>query len=246
QALVAASRTVEGRDPHSLHSYFLRPGDPSKPVLYDVDRIRDGKSFTTRRVNAIQSGEAIFSMAVSFQVEERSFTHQFDMPDVPPPEDLPSDRERRMAIVDKIPQEYQENFVSERAIELRPIDDVDMFRPKKRPPHQSVWMRVRDALPDDLATQQCALAYASDMTLLDTSLLPHGVGWMDNRLQSVSLDHSMWFHRPFRADEWLLYVQDSPAAWGARGFTRGSIYTRDGRLVVSVTQEGLVRYWDEA
>jgi acyl-CoA thioesterase-2 len=241
QALVAASRTVEGRFCHSLHAYFLVPGDPRVPILYEVDRSRDGTSFSSRRVVAIQHGRQIFHMSVSFHISEPGLEHQIDPPSVPPPEALPSEDDFRRQMADKVPAEYRDHFLRKRPIELRPIDKADVFRPEKRPPHQAVWVRATGALPQDVALQQCVLAYASDMTLLDTSLLPHGIGWFDSHIQIASIDHAMWFHRPFRADEWLLYVQDSPSASDARGFSRGLVYTQAGKLVASVAQEGLMR-----
>ena len=245
QALVAASRTVdEPRPAHSLHAYFIRPGDPAAPILYTVDRDRDGKSFTTRRVVAIQHGRPIFNMAVSFQIEEEGVEHQFDMPDVPGPEGLLSDRELRIRDGDRIPEKFRSHWLRERPIEIRPVDPRDMFAPDKRPPVQHVWFRVAGPIGGGRALHQCMLAYASDMTLLDTCILPHGISWVNPKLQSASLDHALWFHEPFRADEWLLYAQDSPRASGARGLNRGSIYTRDGRLVASVAQEGLIRIRD--
>jgi len=245
QALVAATRTVEERVCHSLHAYFLLPGDPKVPILYEVDRSRDGKSFSSRRVVAIQHGRPIFHMSVSFQVEEPGLEHQIDAPDVPRPETLPSEDDFRRDMADKIPEKYREHFLRKRPIELRPVDRTDIFCPKKQPPHQSVWVRATGALPADVALQQCVLAYASDMTLLDTGLMPHGIGWFDDRIQMASIDHAMWFHRPFRADQWLLYVQDSPSASGARGFNRGLIYDENGKLVASVAQEGLMRLRDQ-
>jgi acyl-CoA thioesterase-2 len=246
QALVAASRTVEDPRPaHSLHAYFIRPGDPAHPILYTVERDRDGKSFTTRRVVAVQHGRAIFNMAVSFQVEEPGPEHQFDMPDVPGPNGLATQRELRAAVADKVPERFRDMWLRERPIEIRPVNPRDMFRPEPREPVQHVWFRVGGRLAsDDLALHQCMLAYASDMTLLDTCTLPHGLIWTSPKLQSASLDHALWFHSRFRADEWLLYAQDSPRAAGARGFNRGSIYTQDGRLVASVAQEGLIRVRD--
>jgi len=241
QALVAATRTVEARLCHSLHAYFLLPGDPKVPILYEVDRSRDGKSFSSRRVVAIQHGRQIFHMSVSFQVEEPGLEHQIDAPAVPSPEDLPSEDDFRRKMADKIPADYREHFLRQRPIELRPVDRADIFRPEKRPPRQAVWVRATGQLPDNLALHQCVLAYASDMTLLDTALMPHGIGWFSDEIQMASLDHAMWFHRRFRADDWLLYVQDSPSASGARGFNRGLIYTRGGTLVASVAQEGLMR-----
>jgi acyl-CoA thioesterase-2 len=242
QALVAASRTVTPeRHAHSLHGYFLRPGDTMAPILYVVDRIRDGKSFTTRRVVAIQHGHAIFNMAISFQVHEEGLVHQFEMPQVPAPEALEDEVALRKRFAEKLPKEYGDAFTRERPIEVRPVEPYDFFNPEKRAPEQSCWMRARDALPDDLRLHQCVLAYLSDWTLLDTATLPHAISWTQPNMQSASLDHAMWFHRAFRADEWLLYVQDSPSASGARGFNRGLIYTRDGALVASVAQEGLIR-----
>ena len=241
QALVAATRTIEDRFCHSLHAYFLVPGDPKVPILYEVDRSRDGKSFSSRRVVAIQHGRQIFHMSVSFQVEEPGLEHQIDAPAVPRPETLPSEDEIRRSVADKVPEAHRENFLRPRPIELRSVDRNSIIDPEKRPPHQAVWVKATGKLPDDKALHQCVLAYASDMTLLDTSLLPHGMGWFDDRVQMASIDHAMWFHRPFRADQWLLYVQDSPCAYGARGFNRGLIYSEDGKLVASVAQEGLMR-----
>jgi acyl-CoA thioesterase-2 len=241
QALVAATRTVEDRFCHSLHAYFLIAGDPKVPILYEVDRSRDGRSFSTRRVVAIQHGRQIFHMSVSFQVEEPGFEHQIDPPVVPGPETLPSEDEQRRKVADLVPEAHRDHFLRPRPIELRPVDRSSIIHPEKRPPHQSVWVKATGPLPDDRALHQCVLAYASDMTLLDTSLLPHGVGWFDDSVQMASIDHAMWFHRPFRADQWLLYVQDSPAAYGGRGFNRGLIYSEDGTLVASVSQEGLIR-----
>ena len=247
QALVAASRTVEDRIAHSLHAYFIRPGDPRVPILYEVDRARDGKSFTTRRVVAIQHGEQIFNMAVSFQVAEEGLEHQAQMPIVPPPEDLESETDRRKRLAVQLPEEQRAWFTKPRPIEVRSVeqDDRDVLNPAKRPPFQHVWIKAGGEIPSALSLHQCVLAYASDMTLLDTCLLPHGISWFSGRLQSASLDHAMWFHHEFRADEWLLYAQDSPSASGGRGFNRGSIFTRDGKLVASVAQEGLIRVRDQ-
>ena len=246
QAMVAAGRTVEGRPAHSLHAYFLRPGDPKVPILYEVDRIRDGTSFTTRRVVAIQHGKAIFNLAASFQVDEPGLEHQIAMPDVPGPEGLASEVELRKQQAHKLPDSWHATFLRPRPIEVRPIDPIDEFAPDKRAPFQNVWFRAVDRLPDDRMLHQNVLAYASDLTLLDTSTYPHGVSWWSDNFQTASLDHAMWFHRDFRADDWLLYAQDSPRAAGARGFNRGSVFTRDGELVASVTQEGLIRMRTEA
>ena len=243
QALVAATRTVEeSRVAHSLHAYFLRPGDPAIPILYDVDRIRDGRSFTTRRVVAIQHGKAIFNMSVSFQIDEPGLEHQMEAPDTPPPEALPTFQDRIAELAEQAP-EFVENWARRDApIEQRFVERKSYLnRHEKQLPYQRVWFRASGRLTDSFPLHQCVLAYASDFTLLDTSTLPHGVSFIDGNMQTASLDHAMWFHRRFRADEWLLYVQDSPAASGARGFNRGSVYTRDGELVSSVTQEGLIR-----
>jgi acyl-CoA thioesterase-2 len=246
QALVAASRTVpEDRHAHSLHGYFLRGGDTEAPILYTVDRIRDGRSFTTRRVVAIQHGQAIFNMSISFQVSEEGLSHQFPMPEVPGPDDLTDETELRKKWAAKLPEEFRESFDRQRPIEVRPIDPQDIFEPDKRPPHQMSWMKSREALPDDHRLHQCVLAYLSDWSLLDTATLPHAVSFMQDNMQMASLDHAMWFHRPFRADEWLLYVQDSPSASGARGLNRGLIYNRAGDLVASAAQEGLIRMHDD-
>lgn len=243
QALVAANRTVgEGRTAHSLHGYFIRPGDPSVPIIYDVDRYRDGKSFTTRRVVAIQHGKPIFSMAASYHLMEEGFDHQFDVPKVPMPEDLPSEKELLVQFEKFMPDNMKHYFSRQRPIELRPTDPERYLNPKKDPTSiQNVWIKATQSLPDDPALHQCVLAYASDMTLLDTSLVPHGRNLFDPELMMASLDHALWFHRPFKADEWLLYAQDSPSSSGALGFNRGSIFTREGALVASVTQEGLIR-----
>ena len=240
QALVAASRTVEGRACHSLHGYFLRPGDPRTPILYQVDRSRDGGSFSARRVVAIQHGQQIFTMAASFQVAEAGMEHQTPMPDVPDPESLKPEHQWRIEIMADLPEHARGWLTRPRPIEIRPVDPRNRFQ-GVHPPNQTVWFRAVDRLPDQDALHQCVLAYASDMTLLDTSLLPHGFTLFTRSLQLASLDHAMWFHRPFRADEWLLYVQDSPSASGARGFNRGMVYRRDGALVASVAQEGLIR-----
>lgn len=248
QALVAASRTVEdeSRVAHSLHGYFLRPGDTTIPIVYSVDRIRDGKSFNTRRVVAIQRGKAIFSMSASFQVMEDGLHHQMTMPEALPPEECPTQQELREKYIDDVPTEYRRNLIDRPdPIEMRYQDGINDFKPGKMAPHQRVWIRAVDRMPGDVRLHQCLLAYASDMTLMDNGLRPHGIGWTDERLQTASLDHSMWFHEPFRIDEWLLYYQDSPHSGHARGFNRGSFYTEDGRLIASATQEGLMRLHPE-
>ncbi|MFM9859952.1 acyl-CoA thioesterase II [Pseudoxanthobacter sp. M-2] len=241
QALVAATRTVDGRQAHSLHGYFLRPGDPKVPIVYEVDRIRDGGSFTTRRVVGIQHGHAIFSMSASFQVEEPGLDHQMDAEPVPDPETLPAEKALVDSLIDGMAPEVRAYFERERLIELRPVDIRHYTSREPLPARQVVWVRASAELPDDPAIHRCVLAYVSDYTLLDTALFPHGRIVFDPAMQVASLDHAMWFHRPFRADEWLLYVQDSPSASGARGFNRGSIYDRSGRLIASVAQEGLIR-----
>jgi acyl-CoA thioesterase-2 len=241
QALVAAGRTVEKGVVHSLHAYFLRPGDPAKPILYEVDRIRDGRTFATRRVVAIQHGRAIFNLAASFQPEETGPEHQMEMPEAADPDQLPSSAERFARVKDGLPKEVLEWFTRDRPIDVRPVVAGNPFKPVKRPPKQMVWIRADGRLPDPLLLHQCVVVYASDLTLLDTATLPHAIAWNDPTYVMASLDHAMWFHRPFRADEWLLYVQESPSASGARGFTMGHLFTRDGTLVVSVAQEGLIR-----
>ena len=247
QALVAAVRTVdEDRLAHSMHAYFLIGGDPDHPILYDVERIRDGGSFTTRRVRAIQHGKPIFAMSVSFHKAEAGYNHQSTMPDVPPPEALPNERELLACIMDQLPENMRSYWQNERPIEMRPVDVSRYLDRQKSEPVQSIWMRANGKLPDDPKLHQCILAYASDFTLLDTALIAHGKLLFDIDIQLASLDHAMWLHCPFRADDWLLYVQDSPSAHGARGFCRGSVYTRDGQLVASTTQEGLMRPRDTA
>ena len=243
QALVAAYRTVEERVCHSLHGYFIRPGDPKVPIVYEVDRARDGRSFTTRRVVGIQHGKQIFNLAASFQVPEKGFEHQASMPDVPKPEDLPNELDLRQAVINQLPPDIAKHFARPRPIEIRPVNPQKYINPEPMEATQYVWFRARKAIEKgNFALNQCIMAYASDMTLLDTCVRPHGVSWLSGKLQSASLDHAMWFHAPFQADEWLLYAMDSPSASGARGFNRGAIFTRDGRLVASVAQEGLIRF----
>ena len=247
QALVAAQRTVDNeRKVHSLHGYFMRPGDPENPIIYEVDRIRDGGSFTTRRVVAIQHGHAIFSMSASFQIEESGLDHAIDMPDVPRPEQLASEKELAEQFIDHAPENVRKYWQRERPIELRPTDLTHYISRKKLPPRQHVWFRATGPLPENPAIQAAVLAYASDMTLLDTSLYAHGRAVFDPALQVASLDHAMWFHQPIDMEKWHLYTQDSPNSSGARGFTRGSIYSEDGELVASAAQEGLIRLRDPA
>lgn len=242
QALVAAGRTVEEpRTAHSLHGYFLLAGDPAHPIIYEVERTRDGGSFTTRRVKAIQHGRAIFDMSVSFHKDEEGFDHYMPMPDVPPPEALPSAVELMRGLIDRLPENMRSYWMRDHPVDLRPVDVSRYLSREPGPPVQHIWMRANGVLSDNQKLHQCVLAYASDFTLLDTALIAHGKLLFDPDIQLASLDHAMWMHRSFRADEWLLYVQDSPNAAGARGFCRGSFYTRDGLLVASAAQEGLIR-----
>ncbi|MGI6244314.1 MAG: acyl-CoA thioesterase II [Pseudochelatococcus sp.] len=243
QALVAATRTVAPeRNVHSLHCYFVLPGDPTTPIIYAVKRIRDGGSFTTRHVEAVQHGRVIFTLIASFHKEEPGLRHQPPMPVAPPPEETVAE-EVKSAFLQRIPPHIRAYFERERPIELRPVD-YNRFNPGvegTRKPAFSMWIRATGPLPDDEAIHRCVLAYASDMTLLDTSLAVHGRSVFDGDIQGASLDHAMWFHRPFRADEWLLYSQESPFSGGGRGLSRGLIFTRDGLHVATVAQEGLIR-----
>jgi acyl-CoA thioesterase-2 len=244
QALVAACRTVDdvaARPPHSLHAYFLLAGDPKVPIVYEVDRIRDGKSFTTRNVVAIQHGHAIFSMSVSFHIHEPGLSHQVPMPDVPRPDSLPNEAEFRQALLASMPEPVRRYYERERPIELRPVEFERYLGKKITNGEFHVWLRAVERLPDEPAIHQCVLAYASDLMLLDAATIPHGRTLFEPSIMAASLDHAMWFHRPFRADDWLLYAQDSPSAAGARGFARGLIFASDGTLVASVAQEGLIR-----
>ena len=243
QALVAAHRTVDAdRHVHSLHCYFMRPGDPAVPIIYEVDRIRDGKSFTTRRVVAIQHGQAIFSLSASFQIDEPGLEHQIEMPeDLPRPETLTSAKELIESFIDSVPESVRAYWERERPIEFKPVSLAHYTSREKLPPKQHIWIRTTGPVPDNRPLQAAVLAYLSDMTLLDTSLFAHGRAVFDEDLQVASLDHAMWFHRPNALDDWLLYTQDSPNTSGGRGFTRGSIYASDGTLVASMAQEGLIR-----
>ena len=243
QALSAAVQTVPpDRAIHSLHAYFLRPGDVHRPIVYDVDRIRDGSSFTTRRVVAIQNGKAIFNMSASFQKHEPGFEHQDAMPDVPAPEALKTEQQLVAESKRNLPELFRQRATAERPFEMRPVQPpTDPFAPQKVAPARAVWLKTVDRLPDDPTLHPYLLAYASDHGFIGTALLPHGVTWLTPGMQIASLDHVMWFHQPFRVDEWLLHVMDSPAAHGARGLVRGRVFTRDGRLVASTAQEGLIR-----
>ena len=242
QALVAAARTVGAdRSVHSLHAYFLRPGDPTVPILYEVDRIRDGRSFTTRRVVAVQHGKAIFNLQASFHTVEDGLDHQIDMPEVPPAESLPTFAERYAPYAEQMgdwmrrPQPIDTRHVHPTRFDA---SGSEVEEPRFG---QTVWLRADGMLPDDPVLHACIVTYASDMTLLDTTVLPHGLSWHEGKLMMASLDHAMWFHRTFRADDWLLYDLDTPSASHARGLARGSIFTSDGKLAVSVVQEGLIR-----
>ena len=242
QALQAAQRSVEGKDAHSLHAYFMRPGDENFPIVYQVTRDFEGKSFATRRVVAMQRGQPILNMAASFQTPEDGLHHQDAMPDVPGPETLKSERDLRQAVAHLVPEKYRDFFTRrQNAIEMRPLYPRSWFAPEKRPPSNAAWFRVAAPIGDDPAVHRAALAYASDMALLATSMMPHGVNWLMPEMQTASLDHALWIHEPFRADDWLLYTTDSPWAGHARGMNRGSIFTADGRLVASTAQEGLIR-----
>jgi acyl-CoA thioesterase II len=242
QALVAARRTVEeAREAHSIHAYFILAGDLEVPIVYFVDRLRDGGSFSTRRVTAIQHGRAIFNLSVSFHEPQEGLDHQTDPPEAPDPEELVPELERIRAVADRIPPEVRGVLTQDRPIDFRVVDPRDLIDPEPSPPSRMTWFRAMGPVPDDSLTQQAVLAYASDYGLLSTVLQPHGLTVRSPAIQVASLDHALWFHRPFRVDEWLLYVMDSPSAAAARGFARGSIFTRDGRLVASVAQEGLTR-----
>jgi len=242
QALVASCRTVEGRMPHSLHCYFILPGDPQIPIIYQVERLRDGRSYTTRRVTAIQHGQAIFSMMVSFHAEEAgTHDHQDSMPKVPSPDELTPEELMKLPIMEGMPEFIQRYYASDRPIELRPVEYQRYFGEKVPDGRINIWIRTAARLPDDPALHLCALAYASDFSLLDSVMSRYGRTLFDGRVMAASLDHAMWFHRPFRADEWLLYSQDSPSAQNGRGLARGSIFKPDGTLVASVAQEGSLR-----
>ncbi len=245
QALRAATHTVEGRFAHSLHAYFMRPGDPKIPIIFEVERTREGRSFSTRRVIAIQHGKVIFTMGCSFHMDEPGFVHQTAMPDVPAPEDLPSEDEVRDRLLDKMPAPIRAYWQKERPIEVRPVDINRYIAPDRHSGAQHAWLRPTGTLPGDpdkdLALHQCAIAFATDISLLDTALVPHGRTIFDPRLALASIDHALWFHKPVLFDDWMLYSTDSPVAAGARGFTRGTLFTRSGDLVASAAQEGLIR-----
>ena len=244
QALSAAQHTVEGRVAHSLHAYFLRRGDMNAPIIYDVDRARDGGSFSNRRVVAIQHGRPILNLAASFQNPEDGLGHQAGMPDVPPPDGLKDLTEVASGVQQNIPMKLRRFMTDKRPFDFRPVDPVSFDSPEKLAPQKYVWIRAVDRLPDDRALHQNLLAYVSDFELLATSTLPHGLSFTRGNVIMASLDHALWFHRDFRIDDWLLYSMDSPNAAGARGFARGELFTMSGTLVASTTQEGLVRVVD--
>jgi acyl-CoA thioesterase-2 len=241
QALVAATATAEDRVVHSLHAYFLRRGDFNSPIVYEVDRALDGKHFSSRRVVAIQHGRQIFNMSASFQTAETGLDHQISIPDVPPPESLRDLESYYREMADKLPAAARRILEQKRPFEFRPVHPPDSLRRDQAPPHKYIWFRAVEKLADDEALHRCLLAYVSDFHLLDTALKPHGISMISPKLVIASVDHAMWFHRSIRVDDWLLYAVDSPSASGARGFTRGSVFARDGRLVASAAQEGLIR-----
>jgi acyl-CoA thioesterase-2 len=240
QALVAAGRTVPADRPvHSLHAYFIRPGDPAVPIVYTVDRVRDGRSFTTRRVSAIQHGRAIFTLSASFHHPEPGPEYADPMPEAPPPEQVERNADRLARLLGEVPAQVQDSPIDLRSV--GPMSVEAARDPSLRTARNLIWLRVVGDLPDDPLLHVCLMTYVSDLTLLDSVLIRHGLSWMDGRTSGASLDHAMWFHRPFRADRWLLYAQDSPVASGARGLARGQVFTTEGNLVVSVMQEGLIR-----
>jgi acyl-CoA thioesterase-2 len=245
QSLVAASRTVAADRPvHSMHAYFLLPGEHS-PIEYAVDRVRDGRSFTTRHVVARQRDRIIFEMSASFQTMDEGVEHHSPMPAQPGPEGLLSELEQRRALGDRLPERWRNAALAPHGIEYRRVDPDDLLTPAPRPPQAALWMRAIAPLPDDPVVHRALLAYASDHGLLRAAMLPHGLSFMSGRVRPASLDHAMWFHRDFRMDDWLLYVIDSPSAGGGRGLSRGSLFTRDGRLVASAAQEGMIRVLPE-
>jgi acyl-CoA thioesterase-2 len=246
QALSAAQRTVDtDRSVHSLHAYFLRAGDIEAPIVYDVDRARDGKSFSVRRVVAIQHGQPIFNFSASFQVSEAGVEHQMEMPQVPPPEEIAPREPLPASELANLPVKLQRWLNRRGPFEFRHVNPRNELKPEKRPPFQQVWFRLIDRAPDDATLHRAMLAYASDFHLIGTATLPHGISYLQHNVQMASLDHALWFHRPFRVDDWLLYSCDSPSAQGARGLTRGMIFSRDSRLVASTAQEGMIRILPE-
>lgn len=246
QALMAAYQTVEGLCAHSMHGYFLRPGDHSLPIQYEAQVIRDGSSFATRRIIARQHNKEIFTLNASFQKPEEGFNHQFEKPDTSEPNELHSELALRRKFKHLIPEKLRDQFTRDRPIEIKPVRPIDYTNPDVRPPYKQNWFRAVAELPDNPALHHCILTYASDFGLLGTSMLPHGVSFAQKGMQVASLDHAVWFHRPFRADEWLLYDMDSPSASGGRGFNRGNIFNQQGELVASVVQEALIRQRKES
>jgi acyl-CoA thioesterase-2 len=243
QALTAASYTVTGREVHSLHAYFLVAGDVNAPIVYEVELARDGKSFSNRRVVAIQHGQPIFNMTASFQVPEQGLEHSAPMPDVPGPEGLADVRELPPDVLAKIPDKMRRFLMHERPFEFRPVEPIHVIAPPRAEPKRHIWIKTIDRLPDDPDLHRNVLAYVSDYQLVSTATLPHGIHFAEGNVQLASLDHAMWFHRSFRMDDWLLYAMESPNASGGRGFALGKVFTRDGRLVASTAQEGVVRVW---
>jgi len=245
QCLIAGYQTVtKERMAHSFHSYFLRPGDFNQNIIFEVDRIRDGKSFTTRRVNAIQNGEAIFSCSISFQKREKGLSHQIKMSEIPGPEKLKSDMELRKNLKSKIPKKYLPMWLRDREIETRQVEEVDLLKPQKLPPYRNAWMKPNGKLPTNERIHQALLLYVSDMGLLGSAINPHEVNFMSKNFQSASLDHVMWFHGKVNFNNWILHQMHSPISANARGFSRGSIYTKAGKLIASTAQEGLMRVWE--
>ena len=243
QALTAASYTVQDRNVHSLHAYFLVAGDVDAPIVYEVEVARDGKSFSNRRVVAIQHGQPIFNMTASFQVPEEGLEHAASMPQVPGPEGLADVRELPPAVLEKVPEKMRRFLMHERPFEFRPVEPIHVISPPRSAPARHIWVKTVDRLPDDADLHRNVLAYVSDYQLVSTATLPHGIHFAEGNVQLASLDHAMWFHRPFRADEWLLYAMESPNASGGRGLALGKFFTSDGALVASTAQEGVVRIW---
>ena len=241
QSVVAASRTIDEGNIHSLHAYFLRAGDPTAPIVYDVDRPRDGHSFKSRRVVAIQHGRPILTLSASFQLEQEGVEHQFEMPKVPPPEDLSSENDMSRERLEQFPRMLRRWFSRTGPFDFRPVESVDILNPVPRPPFLNIWFRLNEKIDVPDALHRALMAYSSDFHLLGTPTLPHGISLARDQLVMASLDHAMWFHRPARVDEWLLYSCDSPSSSGGRGLARGSIFDRSGNLVASVAQEGMIR-----
>lgn len=242
QALSAAKETVQDeRQVHSFHSYFLRPGQTDRPIIYDVERLRDGQTLSTRRIKAVQNGQAIFYMTASFKAKESGFEHQNKMPSAPDPEDLISEQDMALMHTEMLPVSIRDKLVGEKPIEMRPVSFVDPSDPEVEPAKRLVWLKANGKMPDDLRVHRYLLAYASDFNFLLTALQPHGVSYYSEGMQVVTVDHSMWFHHDFRLDEWLLYAVESTVASDGRGLVRGQFFTREGKLVASSIQEGLIR-----